>query len=98
MDIMEHLTIMVVSNITQFTADCKRSAGKLFYTIKCLFLSEEWEKKEPCVTVSTVLKTLRIAVEERMEDADTAPGIRSIGTDDFPTDHQYGGMVCPVTE
>ena len=89
---------MVDSNITQLSIDCKRDNGEPFYTIKCLFLSEEWEKKEPCVTVSTILKALRIAVEERMEDADTAPGIRSIGTDDFPTDHQYGGMVCPVTE
>ena len=33
-----------------------------------------------------------------MEDADTAPGIRCIGTDGFPADHQYGGMVYPVTD
>ena len=89
---------MVDSNITQLAVDCKRYNSEPFYTIKCLFLSEEWEKKSPYATVNTILKALRIAVEERMEDADTAPGIRSIGTDGVPADHQYGGVVHSIAD
>ena len=44
------------------------------------------------------LKVLRIAVEERMKDADTAPGIRSIGTDGVPADHQFGGVVHSIAD
>ena len=44
------------------------------------------------------LKALRIAVEERMKDADTAPGIRSIGTDGVPADHQFGGVVYSIAD
>lgn len=32
-----------------------------------------------------------------MVDVDTAPGIRSIGTDGVPADYKYGGVVSSIT-